>query len=243
MSFLNETGRGYNTSKEWCWSFDKMEKVKQFCLTTSIKGIPRAVKSKTTAIRVLWLLCVIGFLTAAFVQTAALTSEFLSHGISTSLVESKVDLVGLTDHTVELPDVTLCNTNPFAGNGGVYNLKTNACRLVRAFNGEWIYLFYVILFIYLFLFVFLFVFLGGLGGDGCACVYGGCGGGGGVFVCVCVGGGGGGGGGIHIDYTEIWREGHGTVLSRFLIKVNRRVSAILLCSNLSHHTLVQHSSC
>ena len=110
-------GHGIDTSIKLFYSFDMMEKAKQFCLTTSVKGIPRAVKSKTKLIRVLWSVCVVGFLVMAFFQTAALTIEYLSHGVTTSLVEYQVDFLGHTDHSVQLPDITLCNTNPFAGNG------------------------------------------------------------------------------------------------------------------------------
>ena len=93
-----------------------METLKKFGLATSVKGIPRAVKSKSRAIRVLWSVSVIGFLVAACFDSYNLTEEYLAFGVTTALTEYSVELLGRTERSVQLPDISICNTNPFGSN-------------------------------------------------------------------------------------------------------------------------------
>ena len=96
-----------------------METLKNFGLTTSVKGIPRAVKSKSRAMRILWSMSVIGFLAAACFQSYNLTSEYLEFAVTTALTEYSVELLGKTERSVQLPDISICNTNPFGSNVGM----------------------------------------------------------------------------------------------------------------------------
>ena len=93
-----------------------METVKNFCLKTSVKGIPRAVKSTSRTMRILWSISVIGFLAAACFQSYVLTKEYLAFASTTALTEYSVELLGLSERSVQLPDISICNTNPFGSN-------------------------------------------------------------------------------------------------------------------------------
>ena len=102
-----------------------METMKRFALTTSVKGIPRAVKTRSKPMRLLWMVCIIGFLTVAIVQAVVLTIDYLGYGTITTIYEYQPK--GFTTNRDLLPDVSLCNTNPFGGHArmvrGVPTLK------------------------------------------------------------------------------------------------------------------------
>ena len=93
-----------------------MDPLKNFGLTTSVKGIPRAVKSKSRAMRILWSVCVVSFLTAACFQSYHLTEQYMAFSITTTLSEYIVEGIGPRGRNVELPDISICNTNPFGTN-------------------------------------------------------------------------------------------------------------------------------
>ena len=102
-----------------------METLKKFGLSTSIKGIPRAVKSKSRPMRTLWCVCVIGFLACACYQACILTQTYLAFEVTTTLSEHRLDLLGITEHTVYLPDISICNTNPFGSNSNMVQVVPN----------------------------------------------------------------------------------------------------------------------
>ena len=93
-----------------------METLKKFGLSTSVKGIPRAIKSKSRPLRILWSVCVILCLVCAIYQSYFLTQSYLAFDVTTTLSEYWLDLVGLTEHNVDLPDISICNANPFGSN-------------------------------------------------------------------------------------------------------------------------------
>ena len=100
-----------------------METLKKFGLSTSVKGITRAVKSKSRPLRILWSVCVIGCLTCACCQAFVLTQSYLAFEVTTTLSEHRLDLVGITEHSVHLPDISICNTNPFGSNSDKVQVK------------------------------------------------------------------------------------------------------------------------
>ena len=61
--------------------------VQKFFETTSVKGIPRAAKSSSNAVRFTWFIVVIICLTLAIWQTTVLIREYLEHSSITVLVE------------------------------------------------------------------------------------------------------------------------------------------------------------
>ena len=99
-----------------------METLKKFGLSTSVKGIPRAVKSKSSPMRILWSVCVLGFLACACSQIYSLTQSYLAFDVTTTLSEHRLDLTGATEHTVQLPDISICNTNPFGSNADMVHV-------------------------------------------------------------------------------------------------------------------------
>ena len=96
-----------------------METMKNFGLKTSIKGIPRALKSQSTSMRVLWSVSVVLFFGMACFQSYLLTYDYLEFAVTTMFSEYRVDLLGDTERRIELPDISICNTNPFGSNAGV----------------------------------------------------------------------------------------------------------------------------
>ena len=93
----------------------KMEPFMEFAVTTSVKGIPRAVKCRSKPMRLLWTVCIIGFLTAAILQATALTIDYFRYGTTTTIAEYRIDLRDRTKDRVYFPDVSFCNINPFGG--------------------------------------------------------------------------------------------------------------------------------
>ena len=96
-----------------------METMRDFGLKTSIKGIPRALKSQSTSMRVLWSVSVVLFLGMACLQSYWLAIDYLAFDVTTTFSEYRVDLSGYTEQSVQLPHVTICNTNPFGSNAGI----------------------------------------------------------------------------------------------------------------------------
>ena len=96
-----------------------MEVLKEFGLKTSIKGIPRALTSQSTSMRALWSVSVVLFLGMACFQSFLLTYGYLEFAVTTTFSEYRIDLLGHTERRVQLPDVSICNTNPFGSNAGM----------------------------------------------------------------------------------------------------------------------------
>ena len=92
-----------------------MEPLKEFAVTTSVKGLPRLVKSRSRPVRLLWTVSINGFLAIEILQATVLTIDYLNYGTTTTSVEYRTDLRCFTKNRVYLPDVSLCNTNPFGG--------------------------------------------------------------------------------------------------------------------------------
>ena len=95
-----------------------MDIIKEFGLKTSIKGIPRALKSQSASMRVLWAVSVVLFLGMACYQSYLLVNDFLEYGVATTFSQFRIDLLGNTKQSVHLPDVSMCNNNPFGSNAG-----------------------------------------------------------------------------------------------------------------------------
>ena len=96
-----------------------MDTLKQYGLTTSIKGIPRAIKSKSLPMRILWSAAVISFLALGSFHSYYLTRSYLAFGVTTTLAEYRADRLGYNENGVHLPDISICNTNPFGSNANL----------------------------------------------------------------------------------------------------------------------------
>ena len=79
--------------------------IQHFAETTSIKGIPRALKSSNTVIKVLWILALITGCTYGGWQAFRLISLYLDYGYQTRYSEC-------TNCSPPFPDITICNLNP-----------------------------------------------------------------------------------------------------------------------------------
>ena len=90
------------------------QRMLQFLKSTSIKGVPRIFQTKSYFLRTLWTISTISFISMAVYQTCLLTREYLEYPTIVSIKERNLDLVGATHQAIRLPDITLCNMNPFA---------------------------------------------------------------------------------------------------------------------------------
>ena len=88
----------------------------KFCQITSVKGIPRLLKAKSFFMRIVWAVSVSGFLCVAAIQSILLTMEYYNYKTYTYTGEVLMGFVEKNDEVVGTPDITLCNTNPFASN-------------------------------------------------------------------------------------------------------------------------------
>lgn len=59
----------------------------------------------------------------AVYQTVLLSLNYLQFAIFTGVREYKIDITGVTDRSVQMPDVTFCNLNPFASNASTASVS------------------------------------------------------------------------------------------------------------------------
>ena len=79
--------------------------LKQFCQTTSIKGLPRMIKASVWSLRIMWALCVIFGSAVALYQIIYIMKAYFEYETSTTIEE-------LEGEETIFPDVTVCKTNP-----------------------------------------------------------------------------------------------------------------------------------
>ena len=101
--------------------------VREFLETTSVKGVPKVVKSRNKCLGALWLAALLfGLGVAAFFLTK-LFINFFSYGANLQLSEEPVT-------AADFPDITLCNLNPFANTPFGTN---DIDQLFRTVNQAW----------------------------------------------------------------------------------------------------------
>ena len=90
--------------------------VLEFLRITSVKGIPRLLRTKRRFMQFIWGLSILCFLVVAAYQSTMLTMAYLEYSTVTSIRELPLDMTGQYEHSIQLPDITFCNVNPFASN-------------------------------------------------------------------------------------------------------------------------------
>ena len=90
--------------------------VLEFLRITSIKGIPRFLRTKRLLMQCVWGISIICFLVVAAYQSTMLTMAYLEYSTVTSIRELPLDMTGQDEHSIQLRDITFCNANPFASN-------------------------------------------------------------------------------------------------------------------------------
>ena len=100
------------------WSWGKMirREIREYLRLTSVKGIPRLLRTKSRCMQYIWGVSIVFFLSVAAYQATMLTKTYLTYSTVTSMRELPLDLTGQSEHSVHLPHTTFCNTNPFASN-------------------------------------------------------------------------------------------------------------------------------
>ena len=92
--------------------------LRQWALQTSLKGVPRAMRTDSCPSRWLWWFGTMGFLCLAFWQCGKLIEQYLQHNYAVT------EVILTEKHDVDLHDViepvfTFCNLNPFDGNANI----------------------------------------------------------------------------------------------------------------------------
>ncbi|ELU12100.1 hypothetical protein CAPTEDRAFT_202195 [Capitella teleta] len=80
------------------------QKVRQFCETTTLKGVARVVKTQSKVSRFLWIIAVLLGTGVAVYQFTELLLGYFSHNVSAQVHEIYTE--------PPFPDVTVCNLNP-----------------------------------------------------------------------------------------------------------------------------------
>ena len=89
------------------------ELFRKFAETTSMKGVPRILKAKSMAIRVLWILAVLGLLSVSSYMAYNLIGQFLLKPKAIKIVDINGFGEAYSDYSelFTVPDVTVCNQN------------------------------------------------------------------------------------------------------------------------------------
>lgn len=104
-----------------------------FSERTSLKGVPRIVKSTKYVFKILWIFVVLLAVTLAGYQTVNLLRTFFSYHVNTVIVsynlnnEDEYNKVH-QKYGSQFPDVTFCNLNPMSSTGH-YNLSNTSLSL------------------------------------------------------------------------------------------------------------------
>ena len=88
---------------------DAKKELTNFCQSTSMKGVPRILKSNEPCLKVTWCVCVVTFVTLAIYQCWSLLHLYFEYPVTTSIKEETTKQIQLP------PDITVCNVNPFSG--------------------------------------------------------------------------------------------------------------------------------
>ena len=93
-----------------------MGTIREHASITSVKGIPRLLRTKAPFMQFVWSVSIVCFLVMATCQAVMLTMSYLEYSTVASIRELSVDVSGQSTDTAQLPDVTFCNVNPFSSN-------------------------------------------------------------------------------------------------------------------------------
>ena len=86
----------------------------QHCRQTSVKAIPRLLRTRSRLMRLIWAVGIICFLAMAVYQASILIQAYFKYNSLTSLQESPARISNTGQTSLEVPDATFCNLNPFA---------------------------------------------------------------------------------------------------------------------------------
>ena len=80
--------------------------VRKFCETTSVRGVSRIIKSKSTGLFIIWLLAVLTCAGLLIWQLTVVFKRYASYPVNTLLVQAPYW------KNATFPDITICNTQP-----------------------------------------------------------------------------------------------------------------------------------
>ena len=84
------------------------------CRQTSVKGIPRLLRSRSRIMQSVWTISIFCFLSTAIYHSWLLIQAYLKCGTLTSLQERTLQFSPSNMASLKLPDMTFCNLNPLA---------------------------------------------------------------------------------------------------------------------------------
>ena len=92
------------------------DKVLEHGRITSLKGIPRLLRTKSPFMRFVWSVSFVCFLALAAGQGILLTISYFQFSTVISIRETPLELTDSSPNSIQAPDITFCNINPFASN-------------------------------------------------------------------------------------------------------------------------------
>ena len=106
---MNTLGKGH-----------KMEEIRKFAETTSMKGVPRIMKAKALPVRILWIASLLGLLCLSVFICFQLISQYLSFDTAIRIrdLNSFGDDYQNYSEVFALPAITVCNQNPLTAYNG-----------------------------------------------------------------------------------------------------------------------------
>ena len=118
----------FNSTIKWIRMAGKFYR---FCQLTSVKGVPRLLRTESVIMQFIWTISVIVLLCLALLQTTFLTMEYLHYKTYTFTGEANIYNLRHEDGTTGVPDITLCNANPFASDR---NLSKDVPTMAKYFE-------------------------------------------------------------------------------------------------------------
>ncbi|RNA40663.1 acid-sensing ion channel 1-like isoform X1 [Brachionus plicatilis] len=83
-----------------------LERIKELAESSSIHGIPNAVRTKSLVIRIFWILVFFGFFAYSMLSVVKLIIKYLEYNVVVKMERAQPELL-------EFPAVTFCNINPY----------------------------------------------------------------------------------------------------------------------------------
>ena len=92
--------------------FNICKEIQRFCQSTSLKGVPRILRTGSLSLRCMWATAVLAFLCVAGLQSYDIVCEYLTYPTVTVVREKGLNL--FRDGEKLMPHILVCNLNPFA---------------------------------------------------------------------------------------------------------------------------------
>uniref|UniRef100_A0A1I8IIV6 Protein kinase domain-containing protein n=1 Tax=Macrostomum lignano TaxID=282301 RepID=A0A1I8IIV6_9PLAT len=102
----------------------------RYCQTTSLRGVPKIVKTKEKFLKVVWASFVLAFFLGCLTCLALIINQYLAHDV---IHQPKT----MRNYSVEFPSFTVCNTRPLSQAGIAY-IRSHGLMLPKEYSQHYI---------------------------------------------------------------------------------------------------------